>query len=67
MKKFNYYKEQLDKIKLSQEGYFSTLIVSDDQGTKTKNLSINFESIPEIRKFLDRMESELKKREKREN
>lgn len=59
---FNYYKEQLDKIKLDAT-YNGNIIVSDNCGEKTKTLDINLESIPEIRKFLDRMELELKNRE----
>lgn len=58
---FNYYEAQLDRIKLDKT-YNPNIIVSDNCGEKTKTLDINLESIPEIRKFLDRIESELKNR-----
>ena len=64
MKEFNYYKEQLDRIKLDST-YSPQVQVFDGCGEKTKTLSINLESIPELRKFLDRMENELKKRDEK--
>lgn len=62
--KFNYYKIQLDRVNVKSQ-YVPTLKIwydVDGSGGETKNLSINLESIPELRKFLDRIEAELKAR-----
>lgn len=53
----NYYKEELKKLKDSE--YFKNLIVSDDQGSKTKTLSINLESIPVLIEFLKKEQKRL--------
>lgn len=47
----NYYKNQLDKIKDTE--YFKTIIITDGEGNKTKNVSLNTESIPILIKYLD--------------
>lgn len=56
--KFNYYETQLNKLDIKSE-YALQIVISDDTN-KTKYFSINLESIPELRKFLDKVERELK-------
>lgn len=62
MRNFNYYKLELDRIQLTIYG--PSIQVYDGEGKKTKNMDLTLDSIPEIRKFLDRIESELKEKEK---
>lgn len=61
-KEFNYYESELNRIQVDKT-YSPQVQVFDGCGEKTKTLSINLESIPELRKFLDRVETELKNSE----
>lgn len=47
----NYYKTQLEKLKIDSD-YVPTIVITDCEGDKTKHLSLNDESIPVIIEFL---------------
>ena len=52
--KFNYYKEELSKLKRSE--YFTTIQFRDNQGNYTKNMNLNKDSIPV---FINYLQEEL--------
>lgn len=50
---FNYYKEQLDKLEIND---YNTIKIYDGNGNSTKFLTLNLESIKELKKYLDKLE-----------
>lgn len=58
---YNYYKEQLDRINIT-DAYNPTVKINSSLN-ESNFFDINLESIPELRKFLDRIELELKNRD----
>lgn len=52
IEEFNYYRSELNKIK-TNSAYAPTLQITDHEGTKTKNMCINFESKDEIIRWLN--------------
>lgn len=62
MKDYNYYKEQLEKINIDSIYPVGVkFFAPENESENTKQMNLNLESIPEIRKFLDRVESEILK------
>lgn len=53
MEKFNYYREEVNKLEDTE--YPPTLQIRDSKGNQTKWLSLNEESIPEIMDYLSNL------------
>lgn len=56
-KELNYYEKELSRLELNET---MTIIVSDNEGNKTKYLTLNLESIAALKKFLTTLENDLK-------
>ncbi len=59
--KYNYYKEQLDKVNINS---VISLQIINSKEQKTKWFDINLESIKELRKYLDEKETLIKEQSK---
>lgn len=56
---YDYYQDQIDKVKTSSK-YFKTVQIKSVKG-ETKNLDINLESIPTLIRFLEEERKRLLK------
>lgn len=59
MKKYNYYKDQIEKI--NPKSSVISIKITDFDGNETKNFSLNKESIPELKKLISKILKNTKK------
>lgn len=58
----NYYKDQLSALSKDSD-YPMSVVLSDGQGNRTKQINLNTESIPEVTSFLNSLIQDLRTRE----
>lgn len=56
----NYYKDQFRILEIENLEYFPQVVLYDGQGSKTKFINLNTESIPLLIKQLKKLEQKLK-------